>query len=146
MTFYWKRNEFKNSLEIKSTLVKVYRDAQKVCSTKILLSLSEKCPNMEFFLVCIFLYSDGIQENKDQKKLRIWTLFTQRLIKWNIPFHKFYVRPTSKNCMFLFKDWLKFFIARWPEKSFNRILAVPGACVNRKWICCVELISYPDFS
>ena len=34
-------------------------------------SLREKCPNMEFFLVRIFLYSD-------QEKLRIWTLFTQR--------------------------------------------------------------------
>ena len=33
-----------------------------------------KCPNTEFFLVRIFLYSVRIQENKDQKKLRIWTL------------------------------------------------------------------------
>ena len=32
--------------------------------------LREKCPNTEFFLVRIFLYSD-------QKKLRIWTLFAQ---------------------------------------------------------------------
>ena len=30
-----------------------------------------------FFLVRIFLYSDWIQENMDQKKLSIWTLFTQ---------------------------------------------------------------------
>ena len=29
------------------------------------------------FLVRIFLYSDWIQENANQKKLRIWTLFTQ---------------------------------------------------------------------
>ena len=42
-------------------------------------SLREKCPNTEFFLVRIFLYSVQIQENTDQKKLRIhiWTLFTQ---------------------------------------------------------------------
>ena len=33
-------------------------------------TLSQKCPNTEFFLVRIFPYSD-------QKKLRIWTLFTQ---------------------------------------------------------------------
>ena len=33
-----------------------------------------KCPNTEFFLVLIFLYSDWIRENTDQKKLRIWTL------------------------------------------------------------------------
>ena len=34
--------------------------------------LREKCPNTEFFLV-------RIQENTDQKKLRIWTLFTHYL-------------------------------------------------------------------
>ena len=39
--------------------------------------LREKYPNREFFLVRIFLYSDWIQEKMDQKKLRIWTLFTQ---------------------------------------------------------------------
>ena len=48
-------------------------------------SLREKCPDTEYFLVRIFLYSDlrsksrysvRIQENTDQKKLRIWTLFT----------------------------------------------------------------------
>ena len=32
--------------------------------------LREKCPNTEFFLV-------RIRENTDQKKLRIWTFFTQ---------------------------------------------------------------------
>ena len=42
-------------------------------------SLREKCPNMEIFLFYIFLYSVQIQENIDQKKLRIWTLFTQWL-------------------------------------------------------------------
>ena len=35
---------------------------------------------MEFFLVHIFLYSDWIQENTDQKNLRIRTLFTQCVI------------------------------------------------------------------
>ena len=40
-------------------------------------SLREKCPNTEFFLVSIFLHSDWINENTDQKELRIWTLFTQ---------------------------------------------------------------------
>ena len=33
-------------------------------------ALCEKCQNTEFFLVLI-------QENTDEKKLRIWTLFTQ---------------------------------------------------------------------
>ena len=36
-----------------------------------------KCPNTELFLIRIFMYSVRIQENTDQKKLRIWTLFTQ---------------------------------------------------------------------
>ena len=40
-------------------------------------TLREKCPNTELLLVCTFLYSDWIQENTDQKKLRIWTLFSQ---------------------------------------------------------------------
>ena len=38
---------------------------------------SQKCPNTEFFLVRIFPYSVQIRETTDQKKLRIWTLFTQ---------------------------------------------------------------------
>ena len=48
----------------------------KSCTVN-LLSLREKCPNTELFLVRIFLYSIRIQENTDQKQLRIWTLFTQ---------------------------------------------------------------------
>ena len=41
-----------------------------------------KCPNKEFFLVRIFLYSVRIQENMDYKKLRIWSLFTQCISIW----------------------------------------------------------------
>ena len=44
----------------------------------------EKCPNTEFFLVFIFLYSVWIQENRDQKKLRIWALFTRCYICNNL--------------------------------------------------------------
>ena len=59
-------------------------------------TLREKCPNTKVFLVRIFPYSDWIlrfteifiilckspysvwiQENTNQKKLRIWTIFTQ---------------------------------------------------------------------
>ena len=53
--------------------------------------LREKGPNTEFFLVgifphpdwirSIFRYSVRMRENMDQKKLRIWTLFTQWLIQ-----------------------------------------------------------------
>ena len=39
--------------------------------------MRENCPNIEIFLVRIFLYSVRIQENTDHKKLHIWTLFTQ---------------------------------------------------------------------
>ena len=41
------------------------------------LSLREKYLNTEFCLVRIFLYLVLIQENTDQGKLGIWTLFTQ---------------------------------------------------------------------
>ena len=41
------------------------------------MALREKYPNTEFFLVHIFLYLVRIQENTDQKKLRIWTLYAQ---------------------------------------------------------------------
>ena len=41
------------------------------------LKLREKCPNTEVCLVRIFQYSVQMQENTDQKNLRIWTLFTQ---------------------------------------------------------------------
>ena len=40
-------------------------------------ALREKCPNMELFSVCIFLYSVGIQEDTDQKVHIIWILFTK---------------------------------------------------------------------
>ena len=45
------------------------------------LSLCEKCPNRSYFLVPIFLYLFGIQENTDQKKLRISVHFTQCIIR-----------------------------------------------------------------
>ena len=50
---------------------------------KLLGSLCEKCPYTEFFLVRISPYLDWIQENTDQKKLRIWALFTQWILSVN---------------------------------------------------------------
>ena len=44
-------------------------------------SVREKCPNTEFFLVRISMYSVWMWENKDQKKLHIWTLLKQWLCK-----------------------------------------------------------------
>ena len=46
----------------------------------ILKSLRENCRNPESFLVHMFLYSEWIKGNWDQKKLRIWTNFTQWMI------------------------------------------------------------------
>ena len=51
-----------------------------ICYTKICLSLHEKCPNTELFVVRIQSkspYSVRMQENTDRKQLPIWTLFTQ---------------------------------------------------------------------
>ena len=43
-------------------------------------SFRKKCPNVDLSLVRIFLYSDWIQENADQKKLRIWIIFFQWML------------------------------------------------------------------
>ena len=56
-----------------------------VTGLHMLTTLLEKCPNTDFFSGSYFpvfglnteIYSVRIQENTDQKKLRIWTLFTQ---------------------------------------------------------------------
>ena len=45
----------------------------------VLFSLREKCPNTEFFSGP---YSVRMRQNTDQKKLHIWTLFTQCLDIW----------------------------------------------------------------
>ena len=51
------------------------------------LSLREKCPNKEFFL-------GRIRENTDERKLRIWTIFTKCFMKWLIT-KKFFFRKCS---------------------------------------------------
>ena len=52
-----------NISQIPQKLYLAERFVQKVVTNR----LPEKCPNMELFLVLMFLYSDWIQENKDQK-------------------------------------------------------------------------------
>ena len=47
------------------------------CSAKVSKALLEKWSNTELFLVHIFLHSNWIQENTEQKKL-FWTLFTHQ--------------------------------------------------------------------
>ena len=53
-----------------------------------ILAQREKCPNTEFFLV-------RIQENTDQKKLRIWTLFKQCRHMLRLQFSKNVFRISS---------------------------------------------------
>ena len=76
-------------------------------------TLREKCPKTEFFLARIFLYSDWIQENTDQKKLHIETLFMQ----WNcwkprqenfLPSAAFLFKENNCNFLRLGKTWNKF--------------------------------------
>ena len=43
-------------------------------------SLREKCPDTEIFLACILLYSDKIQENTDQKKIRYMDTFHEMIL------------------------------------------------------------------
>ena len=72
----------------------IYVQTWRVCVNK--LTMHEKCPNTEFFLVCIFLYSDWIQENTDQRKLRLWIFFTQ--CKFKALCSKYFMKvPLRKN-------------------------------------------------
>ena len=45
----------------------LFTDSFYAVKLKLTLTLGEKCPNTELFLVRIFLYSVRIQENMDQK-------------------------------------------------------------------------------
>ena len=63
-------------------------------------SLREKCPNTEFFQLRIFLCSDRIRRFSDQKKVLIWTLFTQWLFwLWQV---------VSSYLIFRFLPWTYF--------------------------------------
>ena len=64
------RSKFSRSLVQKKNLIR-----------QVVFTLREKCSNTEFLLVRIFLYLDWIQEIADQKKVRVWTLFTQCQVK-----------------------------------------------------------------
>ena len=77
--FYWFPTSRINLLE---TLMIANDDSMipiHINRNQLMISLREKCPNTEFFLVLTFLYSVRIQENTDQKNLRISKLFTQCL-------------------------------------------------------------------
>ena len=59
----YKRSKMGSKLQYRRVVFRIISDIYDE-------ALREKCPNTEFFLLRIFLYSD-------QKKIRIWTLFTQ---------------------------------------------------------------------
>ena len=50
-----------------------------------------KVSKYEVFLLCKCPYSVRIRENTDQKKLRIWTLFTHNLASWNTTDFTYYL-------------------------------------------------------
>ena len=83
-------------------------------------SLRDKCLNMEFFsgsyfpafglnIWSISLYSVRMREYTDQRKLRIWTLFTQCWVLMSVLFSPTSFRLTEKNILLTtsFQDWLK---------------------------------------
>ena len=82
--------------------------------------LAEKtCPNTEFFLVRIVLYSVRIQENTEQKKLRIWTLFTPWWIyRVNCDHYCYF---TAQKMKFTIKDFFNICdqIRRWFRVVFR---------------------------
>ena len=84
-------------------------------------SLRKKCPNTEFFLVRIFLNSVRILENTDQRKLRIWTLFTQWIILYQKILH--FLRKTW---LWLFFCWLFDFFWLSPINSLFSIKSTLG--------------------
>ena len=61
----------------KKKILKSFNYSERTSNLK---SLRENCQNTESFLVRMFLYSEWIKGNTDQKKLRIWTNFTQWMI------------------------------------------------------------------
>ena len=102
-------------------------------------SPKQKCLNTEFFLKRIFLYSDWIQENRDQKKLRIWnSVFKKKLFSRS----DFFLSLRST----LISNWQKnIFSYRhifcWLSLSKNLIFWD----VNGQWIVFILSLTYTTF-
>ena len=82
--YFWsERWLVQNIVEIKDTVEIKWVISCDITNILAWLALRERCPNTEFSLVCIFLYSN-------QKKLCIWTLFMQYwceselAVTWNL--------------------------------------------------------------
>ena len=104
----------------------------RTCAGNLIYALHEKCFNTEFFLVRIFLYSVRIQENTDQRKLRIWPLFTQwwrkitgkcRLAKKNISVRCCIVLKKIKKMNYMSEG-------RFKEDSLNFNFAIASTKLN----------------
>ena len=89
------------------------------------LSLRGKCWNTEFFVVRIFLYSDWIQENTDQKILHSWTLFTL----WWL-FRSIAINPEQIIFLFHFKKtWIGFTVQTKKFLPLRRV-EYPLTCLH----------------
>ena len=85
--------------------------------------LRKKRPNTEFFLVRIFVYSDWIQENTDQKKLRIWTRQISHLLSssfFTFPLETLSLRNISRRLL-LYRN-TRFFISNAFFNSASALL------------------------
>ena len=93
----------------------------------------------EFFLLRIFLYPVEIQENADQKKLRVWTLFTQWLRNGNLKWlTRLYTAEDWRNRLFLFTN-LSYIFLREPfrvtaAKLLKQLHHPHNSRDLRKWI------------
>ena len=68
-------------VRVSKICLKYFQILESFGAFELAATLFEKCPNTEFFLVRIFLYSYGILEITDQKKLHIWIL-SRSAILW----------------------------------------------------------------
>ena len=87
----------------------------KVFITKVLYALCEKCPNTEYFLVHVFPYSVRMRKDTDQKKIRIWILFTQWCLQPVIISRlssTFYV-STIKSCLKIYIGMSYMSLKKW---------------------------------
>ena len=88
-------------------------------------TVRKNCPNMELFLVRIFLYSVRKQKNTDQKSLRIWTLFTQCTVYlnsryWGIEILRFLLPRCFFFMLLLFSFLIRFvFKVALPSSNWN---------------------------
>ena len=91
-------------------------------------SLLENYPSTEFFLVRIFLYSVRIQENTDQKKLRIWHFSHSELIRIQV------TRPAGNDMIFLLPSRVFllscFFLLNTRILHLNDLIKIPRNTVK----------------